>query len=66
MRKHSEKEASTPGTCSGDEIAYAALRQNIGELQKRCVNLLEVLDAETSQGLSTSKRLEEAISEASE
>jgi len=48
-----------------DEATYTASRQNIKELQKRCINLLEVLDSEESQGPPTSKRLEGAIDDAS-
>ena len=74
MRKHPEAEASTPATCFVDEAAYIAFRQNTKELQKRCVNLLEVLNAEassskkpsSSKGISTSKGLEDAINDALE
>ena len=48
-----------------DEETYTASRQNIKELLKRCVNLLEIL-AEASQGPPTSKRLEGAIVDANE
>ena len=52
--------------CPVDEATYTAYRQNIKELLKRCVNLLEVLESEASQGPSTSKGLERAITQANE
>ena len=66
MRKRPETEASTPNICFVSEMAYTVFRQNIKQLQMRCVNLLGILDTETSQERSTPKRLEEAISEVSE
>lgn len=66
MRQRPKAEVSTPSAFFVDGMAYTVLRQNIKQLQSRCVSLLEVLDAETPQGRSTLERLEETISEASE
>ena len=60
-----QKQVHQP-TCPVDERTYTASRQNIKDLLKRCVNLLEVLDSEALQGPSTSKRLEGAIADANE
>ena len=49
-----------------DRITYKLSRQNVKVLQKRCISLLEFLDAEVSNGRPTSKRLEKAIVEAIE
>ena len=65
MREHSEAEVHQPTYCI-DETTDTTFRQNVKELQKRCVNLLEVLESEVSQGPPTSKRLEDAISHAIE
>jgi hypothetical protein len=46
--------------------AHSLSRQNVLDLQKRCVSLLEFLDAESSNGLPTSKGLEKGINETSE
>jgi phosphopantetheine adenylyltransferase len=49
-----------------DETAHITSRQNVKDLQKRCVSLLEFLRDESANGPPTSKRLEDALSEANE
>ena len=66
MQERPKAEASTPNAFFVDEVTYTVFRQNIKQLQMRCMNLLEVLDAGTSQGGPMSMRLQDAITEASE
>lgn len=66
MRKYSKAEVGTLDPRFVGETTHVSFRQGIKELQKRCFNLLEVLEAEASTGPSTSKRLEEAITNANE
>ena len=52
--------------CPVDETTYTGSRQNIKELLKRCVNLLEILDSDSSKAPPTSRSLERAIFDANE
>jgi hypothetical protein len=61
MREHSKTKVSTPNTLDTYRINYEVSRQGVKDLQKRCVFLLEILDAEGSNG-----RLEKVIAETNE
>ena len=60
------KQRSACRTLHTHRITYKVSRQNVKDLQKRCVSLLEFLDTEGSSGRPTSTRLEKAIGEANE
>jgi hypothetical protein len=66
MREYPKTEVGTLITRPINRIAHKVFRQNVKDLQKRSMSLLEFLDTETSSGPPTSKRLEQALSEASE
>jgi len=48
------------------EPAYTLSRQNVKDLRRRCMTLLDVLRVEASNGPPTSERLEKAIIDANE
>lgn len=52
--------------CLVDKANHKVSRQNIENLQKRCVSLLEFLDDEMLLGPPASERLEQAVIEANE
>ena len=60
------KQRSARRTLDTDQITYKGSRQNVKDLQKRCVFLLEFLDNEGSSGRPTPKGVEKFISEAIE